>query len=77
MSHVKISATDSAKYHEIAVDGSLDHWAYLMSVHAGPVKYWLHNRIGGHGWHIQAVRGYQLTIAASDPAVLTFVLLRG
>jgi hypothetical protein len=63
---------------ETEVDGNFVKLAELCEQHVGPRLYWLHNQIGGTGWHVTPYYGdsRRTKIALADPALLTFILLK-
>ena len=66
---------ESQKFHEAQVTCSLTHAAELLSKQLSPVRYWLHNRIGGSDWYVRTWHGLTY-IGVQRPEHLTFMLLK-
>jgi hypothetical protein len=64
---------------EFVINGNFLEIEKLLAETIGPRKYWLHDKLGGEGWSIEATNkllysSYRISI--KDPALATFVILK-
>jgi hypothetical protein len=64
---------------EFVINGNFLEIEKLLAETIGPRKYWLHDKIGGEGWSIEAIdqplySGYRISI--KNPALATFIKLK-
>lgn len=63
---------------EVELDRGFQWVANQCEKHVGPRKFYLHNRIGGHGWDVRPAysdRGRSI-VRFDDPKMATYIMLK-
>lgn len=65
---------------EVEIDYDFQHVAKHCVRYLGPLKFYLHNRIGGEGWDVRPnpQKNYRVSTIArfNDPRTATFIMLK-
>ena len=65
---------------EIKIDYDFQHVAKHCVRYLGPLKFYLHNRIGGEGWEVRpnpnTKYGFSTIAQFDDPKSVTFMMLK-